>query len=471
MVDSSSNVLYITIDSLRADRVGFVGEESDTTPVLDGVANDGMSFEYAIANGIPTYYSFKSLLGGIQSLSHDRDIGLPDTATSIAEVFREQGYTTAGFNAKNPWLTENYGYDRGFDEYRDFMSDDKTRFNTGGISRRLKRLAKRSVAFSDTLTDTLGRFGRMANAAVGSQPLTPAEPLTEAAIDWLEERDDERPFFLWIHYMDPHYPWIPPEDYLPEDSDVKLSRLEIGRIWHTVAHEYKKEHADIDSDIVAQIQQLYEAEIRRTDAAIGKLLSALKQQHEFEETTVAVAGDHGTELHDHGGFSHGPDTLYQEIIHVPLLFRGPGIPSSNRDVAALVDIPRTIVEATVGDEALPETFEGINLLSEERVGVSTEVVYKFDPARGENSENGVLQARTEPPWKLIRNQHTESLEFYNIEDDSDECALIQNEQERRKTLESKLNDFREFIEQRNRTVAEKQRVRERIAELREEGEI
>jgi len=466
-----SNVVYITIDSIRADRVGFVGEPRDTTPFIDELADRGTTFEYAIANGIPTYYSFKSLLGGINSLSHDEGIGLPDTATSLAEVFRQEGYSTAGFNAKNPWLTEAYGYDRGFDVYRDFMSGDNSRISTDHITRKLKRLAKQTVSFSDTLTDRLGRLGRMTNAFFDSQPLAPAEPLTAAANEWLETRSGDNPFFLWIHYMDPHYPWLPPTEFLPEDSDINFSRLEIGRIWHTVAHEYKKENASVDEKTLTKINQLYDAEIRRTDAAISQLVSTLKEQNEFEDTVLAIAGDHGTELHDHGGFSHGPDSLYQEVIRVPLLFHGPKIKCATREVAALVDVPQTIVGTVDKIRQSPNSFEGLNLFETKRQGVSTEVVYNYDPALEKNIDNDVLQARTRPPWKLIYNRHTGSIELYNLDDDPKEQEPIRGKHEQRTALESELDCHREFMQRRNRTVAEKKRIRKRLAELKEEGRI
>ncbi|MFC5279719.1 sulfatase [Halorubrum rubrum] len=469
MNNDQQSVLYITIDSIRADRVGFVGDHRDTTPFMNELADNGTTFEHAIANGIPTYYSFKSLLGGIHSLSHEEGIGLPDSAVSIAEVFRQQGYSTAGFNAKNPWLTEAYQYDRGFDVFRDFTSTDDARLNPGRLTQKLKRFAKRSVSFSDVLTDRLGQLGRMTNALLDSQPLTPAEPLTEAASQWLETRSSNDPFFLWVHYMDPHYPWIPPAEFLP--ADAEFTRLEIGRLWHTVAHEYKKENASIDDETVAQISQLYDAEIRRTDAAIRRLVSTLKEQDAFENTLIAIAGDHGTELHDHGGFSHGPDTLYQEVIHVPLLFHGPDVGQATRGVAALVDVPQTIVNSVSEIQASPDSFEGMDLFETKRQGVSTEVVYDYDPALGENTDNDVLQARTEPPWKLVRNQHTGSIELYDIEADPEEQQLIQGEDEKRSMLQSELDSHREFILRRNRTIAEKRRIRERIAELRQEGKI
>lgn len=470
MTSDSPNVLYVTIDSLRADSVGFVDESRNTTPTLDGLASDGVSFQHAIANGIPTYYSFKSLLGGIHSLSHGQSIGLPDTATALAEAFSEAGYLTAGFNAKNPWLTRTYGYDRGFDVYQDFLSDGGGA-SLGHLSRRFKRFAKRSVAFSDSLTNTLGRFGRMTNALMGSQPLLPAEPLTESVLEWLHSSTDEQPFFLWVHYMDPHYPWIPPAEYLTDGPDGTPSKFDIGRIWHTVAHEYKKESATIDQSTLARIKQLYDAEIRRTDAAIGRLLLTLKQHDQFEDTVIAVAGDHGTELYDHGGFSHGPDSLYQEIIHVPLLFHGPGIESDSRNVGALVDVPRTLIGATDGAVTSPDTFEGIDLLAETRTGVSTEVVYDFDPAKGQNSDNGLLQARTEPPWKLIRNQHTGAIELYDISTDSGEETPVSTASEQRASLEADLDTHRESVDRRNRTITEKERVRREILRLKQSGEL
>jgi arylsulfatase A-like enzyme len=186
---------------------------------------------------------------------------------------------------------------------------------------------------------------------------------------------------------------------------------------------------------------------------------------------IAIVGDHGTELHDHGGFSHGPDTLYQEIIHVPLLFHGPDIGQATRGVAALVDVPQTIVNSVSEIQASPESFEGIDLFETKRQGVSTEVVYDYDPALGENTDNDVLQARTEPPWKLIRNQHTGSIELYDLEVDPEEQQPIQGEDENCPTLQSELDSHREFILRRNRTIAEKRRIRERIAELRQEGKI
>ncbi len=463
--EMGQNILYITIDAIRADRVGFLTGEHNTTPVIDNLARKGTAVERAVANGIPTYYSFKSLLGGIHSLSHTQEIGLPSTAQSIAEVFQKAGYATAGFNGKNPWLTKSYRYDRGFQTYQDFMGSGDFGIGFGQLTRQAKQTAKRAVAFSDFLTDRLGRYSRITNTLLGLQPLQPAESVTKAAVKWINSLSGERPFFLWIHYMEPHYPWTPPAQYLNEGVRNRISRINVGSIWHTVAHKYKKETTTIDRQTLGQIKDLYDAEIRRVDSAIGRLLDVIRTESELRETTVAVAGDHGTELGDHGGFSHGPQTLYDELLHVPLLFHGYNVPNDTKEIAALVDVPQTLI-GLVEDVSPPETFEGIDLFRGTRESVSSEVIYDFDPAQDKNLQNGLLQAQTEPPWKLIRNQHTGTTNLYHIGDDPSEQSPVTDADKIRSELEAALDQHREKIDTKNKTIEEKERIKRRIAELK-----
>ena len=137
------NVLYVTIDSIRADHVGHLGYDRPTTPRIDAIAERGTACTRAIASGIPTYYSFKTLLGGDPALGHSREIGLPDGTTTLAELFRDRGYRTAGFNAANPWLTRAYGYDRGFETFRDFLTDRTETGDESALARALTKGARR----------------------------------------------------------------------------------------------------------------------------------------------------------------------------------------------------------------------------------------------------------------------------------------------------------------------------------------
>ncbi|USZ67396.1 sulfatase-like hydrolase/transferase [Halorussus salilacus] len=467
------NVVYITVDSIRADHVGYVGYDEPTTPNIDELAAEGTTYSRTIANGIPTYYSFKSLLGGVHSLSHSRDIGLPQDATSIAEVFERAGYETAGFNAGNPWLTRNYGYHRGFDTFRDFMTDDVDEPGVSGETfEQLKQYCKKAVDGSDWLTDKLGFAGRLFCAINGHIPLETAETVTEHATDWLARDDIEQPFFLWIHYMDPHYPWVPPSEYLTPFGDDDISTYDIGRLWHLVAHLHENDPTDVSERNVEKIRTLYDAEIRRTDAAIGRVVDELKRQGVYDETVISVAGDHGTELYDHGKFSHGPRTLFDEIVNVPLVLKGPGIPSDEHERAQLVDVPPTLASKAGLSQGLIAEFEGDDLFDRRPDGVTTEVVYDYDPALGKNRDNDLLQARTCWPWKLVRNLETGETRLYHLESDPGEYEDVSEDHpETVQELGNELDEFRRRVVRRNETLAEKRWVRERLATLRDEGVV
>jgi arylsulfatase A-like enzyme len=467
------HVLYITVDSVRADRMGYLGYNRPTTPTLDGLADDGTVWTRAMASGIPTYFSFKSLLGGVYPLSHTPELGLPREVPALAETFRQLGYQTAGFNAGNPWLTHAEGYDRGFETFRDFLTEGQDGY---GIAERLREL-QRFVPEHDLVRDWAGRVARTGCALTGQVPLEPAERMTADATEWLtDEADADRPTFLWIHYMDPHYPWVPPAALLERFRDEPLSRLDIGRLWHTVAgqHEGTDGQSISDRDLDA-IDALYDAEIRRTDDAIDDLLTVVDDTLGLSETVVAVAGDHGTELADHGGFSHAPRSLYDEVVRVPLLLRGPGVPSTTiTEPVSLVDVPPTLLDYAVPEreDAIPDAFEGTSLFVLEDDPTFTNVTYGFSPATRDVGTDEMLTACLDWPWKLVDREGADERELYHLERDPEEQRNLAT---RRSTitdeLRSRIENHRAETRRCQRTVAEKYRIRDRVAMLRREGAI
>ncbi|QCC49285.1 sulfatase [Halobellus limi] len=467
------HVLYITVDSVRADRMGYLGYERPTTPTLDGLAADGTAWTRAMASGIPTYFSFKSLLGGVHPLSRTSDLGLPREVPALAETFQKLGYRTAGFNAGNPWLTDADGYDRGFQTFRDFLTDDQDGY---GLAERLRAL-QRFVPDNDLVRDWAGRVARTGCALTGQVPLEPAERMTAAATEWLTDGvDADRPTFLWIHYMDPHYPWVPPAELLEQFYDEPLSRLDIGRLWHTVAgrHEGTAERSISESDLDA-IDALYDAELRRTDDAIGDLLAVVDDTLGLSETVVAVAGDHGTELADHGNFSHAPQSLYDEVVRVPLLLRGPGVPSATMtEPVSLVDLPPTLLNhaAPGREDAVPDAFEGRSLFEERDGPTFTNVTYGFNPATRDGGTGEMLTACLEWPWKLVDREGTNEQELYHLERDPEEQRNLVTERSTvRDELQSEIESHRAETRRRQRTVVEKYRIRDRVAVLHQEGAI
>lgn len=467
------HVLYITVDSVRADRMGYLGYDRPTTPTLDELAADGTVWTRAMASGIPTYFSFKSLLGGVYPLSRTSDLGLPREVPALAETFQKLGYRTAGFNAGNPWLTGADGYDRGFETFRDFLTDDQAGY---GIAERLRAL-QRFVPDHDLVRDWAGRVARTGCAFTGQVPLEPAERMTAAATEWLtDEADADRPTFLWIHYMDPHYPWVPPAALLERFHDEPLSRLDIGRLWHTVAgrHEGTAEQSISDSDLEA-INALYDAELRRTDDAIGDLLTVVDDTLGLSETVVAVAGDHGTELADHGNFSHAPRSLYDEVVRVPLLLRGPGVPSTSiTEPVSLVDVPPTLLNyaAPEIEDAIPDAFEGTSLFETGDDPTFTNVTYGFSPTTRDASTGEMLTACLDWPWKLVDREGTNERELYHLERDPEERQNLATQRSATTDeLQSKIESHRAETRRCQRTVAEKCRIRDRVAMLHREGAI
>jgi len=496
-----TNVLYVTVDSIRADHTGHLGYDRPTTPTIDRLAERGTACPRAVAAGIPTFYSFKSLLGGLPALGHSRAVGMPGTATTLAEAFCDRGYDTAGFNAGNPWLTREYGYDRGFETFRDFLTDGD---GGGAALTRLTRRVQPYVEASDLLTETLGLAARVGFALVDHTPIEPAETVTDAAVEWLRGRDGDRPFFLWVHYMDPHYPWVPRDVDVDRFCDGSVTSVDVGRLWHAVsAHESDDENTsgdrgedgngdgggsegeggngspvgaggDADGPAAARLDRivdLYDAEIRRTDDAIDRLLDALADAGQRDDTVVAVAGDHGTELLDHGGFSHGPRTLYEEVVRVPLVFAGPGVPRARTaGVTSLQDVPVSLLDA-VGIEP-PESFGGVPAFADEREAAVAEVVYDYEPRSGANADNGLLRACVDPPWKLIRNEELGTRELYRLDRDPGErrdvAAANPGIVDR---LTARLDDARGRIERRNDTVRERAHARSVIADLKGRGRI
>ncbi|WP_198662147.1 sulfatase [Halorussus litoreus] len=476
----ANNIVYVTIDSIRADRTGVSGYDRPTTPNLDELARDGTVWTRAVASGIPTYYSFKSLLGGVPALSHSRDVGIPPETTTLAEAFRRLGYETAGFNAGNPWLTPEHGYDRGVETFRDFLTDDDGS-TQGGLDELIRR-AQSLLDGTAVLEDKLGWLARTTFAVTDRTPLEPAETVTDHAIRWLAGRESsDRPFFLWIHYMDPHYPWVPRDEDLRRVGASAVSDFEKGRLWHAVAHhDSSTENAtdgapSISSSALSTIEDLYDAEVRRTDEAVGRLVGALRSMDAFDDTLLAVVGDHGTELGDHGGFSHGPRTLYDEVTRVPLVVSGPGVATAERDATtSLVGVPRTLLDRSGAEpsRSLLESFCGTDAFAADDEPVVSEVVYDFDPATGANLDNDLLVACYDWPWKLVQNRELGTHELYDLDADPDE-RVDRSEAEPRKVddLREAIAVHRDRIERRNRTIAERRRVRRRLAELERAGAI
>jgi choline-sulfatase len=273
------NVLLVTIDTLRADHVGCYGHASASTPVLDALAARGVRFATAVAHVPLTGPSHASILTGLGPLGHgfreNAGFVLPAQVKSGADDFRQAGYRTAAFVSAFP-LDRRFGFDRGFDVYDDHLPK-------GNDSRRTPYVE------------------RLADAT------------TDAVLRWLEAPETEtrrRPFFLWVHYYDPHSPYEPPGDFAARFRTAP-----------------------------------YDGEVAFADQELGRLLHALEERGLLARTLVLAMSDHGEGLGEHGEGTHGM-FVYDSTLKVPFIVAGAGVAAGRvaSTVARGIDVLPTLLD-------------------------------------------------------------------------------------------------------------------------------
>jgi len=329
------NIVFITVDTLRADHLGSYGYGRMTSPAIDKLGSSGVLFENAYAQSSWTRPSVASYMTSQFPSETGVVLGtnlLQESSETLGEYLQAKGYFTAAIIG-NHILKEQYGDAQGFDLFLD-----------AEIVLSTKPLMKlRDFALNPAIEWLVGAdenpsIGRYADAKL----------VTETTLDLLSKHMPE-PFFLYVHYMDPHTPYKAPTPHrgrwskgytgvLPDLQPVAWDKLLLGR--------YNLTKLDLQF-----ILDRYDEEIAYTDVEIGKLLDGYEGMYDAERTLFVFTSDHGEEFTDHEGFGHA-HTLYKELTHVPLIFAGLNIKKDRRNISevmGLVDIFPTIAEAIGGE--------------------------------------------------------------------------------------------------------------------------
>jgi arylsulfatase A-like enzyme len=300
------NVLLVTIDTMRADHSSSYGYQRLTTPEIDRLAREGVLFENAYTATPTTGPAHATLFTSTYPLGHGvlkNGYVLGEEHTTLAEVLNHAGYQTAALPSSFV-LTRRFGFAQGFDHFDDDFSD-----------------ADASVSAKTWQGIPVeGKFDRRASET------------TERAITWLEQRGKERPFFLWVHYFDPHAPYDPPDGYRQQ-------------IVKRAAENDPADKASNEEKRLAEKILDYDAEIRFADEQVGRLVQHLDRTLGREKTIIVITTDHGEGLMQHGWMTHGLD-LYEELVRVVLIIRWPGhVPTGGRlaGAVALIDITPTLL--------------------------------------------------------------------------------------------------------------------------------
>jgi len=372
-IPDGPNILLISIDTLRADHLGCYGYDRPTSPTLDRLATEGVLFEDCSAPAPWTIPSHVSLLTGLYPNQHgarSMDPGMWDV-DKLAEVLKAKGYATGA-------VINHY-----------LLQDARLKLQEGFDS-----------------------FKYVSEIIIRPDP----SQVHDAGEQWLAKRR-ERPFFLFLHFFDVH------SDY------VSLPKYEQQFVGEYSGHATGKTLQLMDAMLggtaldeadIRHLIDLYDAGICQIDAGIKRMLNALKANDLFDDTIVVITSDHGEQFMEHGSVLHGQNH-FQEVIRVPLIMRGPGIPKGRRvqTMASLIDVMPTLLSLL--DVPAPAGLDGIDLAP----------LWDDDPAQAADrylfaeADHGYRQSDQKrvvrnSRFKLHFDRLDESIELYDLESDPGE---------------------------------------------------
>jgi len=279
-----TNVILLLLDALRYDHV-----TEEITPNLLKIAAEGVSYSNALAVNTATIKSMPGIL--CASLEYSKE-------ENIAQVFKEERYTTASFHS-SPLVGRSFA--AGFDIFVDLHHQKGLR------DRKVRRLARKYIP--SPLFDKMKGVYRKYMNEDDFLPYSRAPEVLEIVLKWME--DASKPYFLWVHLMDPHLPYYPVDGMgMTREEMIKLN----DKLVDAAHRRYKPTEEEVET-----LKKLYKREVSEMDKAIGDFYDSLNND------ILIITSDHGDEFGEYGDFSHHEDKFVPCLQHVPLILRGPGV--------------------------------------------------------------------------------------------------------------------------------------------------
>ncbi|MBA7496646.1 hypothetical protein ES702_07255 [subsurface metagenome] len=389
------NVILLTLDAARKDVFGVYGSKRGLTPFIDSIRDKCIIFTKGQTSGPYTQASFPGLLTSSYYLEYGKPKGLSPKRTLISEPLKEAGIVTAGFHS-NPYICGFLGWNRGWDVFYDSMDDE--------VEPRIPYIR-----------------GNIINAKVSNW------------LSWYVKEGGSKPFFLWLHYMDVHEPYMPEKKYVDMvDSSVTISQDEMYSLFENTL--LKRDVSDPGK--AELLKKLYDMHVREVDTYVQEFFGILEKLNILRNSIVIITSDHGDEFNDHSGLSHD-DKMYSELIDMPLLIYGTGRSGICNTLVSNVDIPPTVIYLFGLDPI--ESFEGHSLLPFENYpekGVFGEAIDQRSQ-RGGDIERDVYFYR-EQDLKVIHRANLDSWEMYDLKTDPKELSNIVDISPMAAELKSKL---------------------------------
>lgn len=344
------NIVLLSVDCWRGDHIGLHDSAIAKTPHIDRFASQGTWFSNHYTCGGWTKIAMTALLSSTYSSQYNFSQGKVDEERPfLTDALKEAGYKTIGITS-NPVCGSLHGFDRNFDHFTDIRPVIKV------------SLADRFFAIRGSGHLLRRRIVRRFLNLIGMHPNPPrptcnADEVIEYGLPWLSGEHDQ-PFFLWLHFMDLHWPYQARQR--PQTGDEKEAVWRDRFLWRTVRR--RKGMFDPGQKRSDRWKQLYREEMEQMDLCFGRLFDALYDMKDWENTHVILTSDHGEELFEHGTWAHSWNQLHKEGAHVPLIVRkaGKDQPPEVTSTVSQLDIAPTILG--LAGLSKPEAMDGHSLM-------------------------------------------------------------------------------------------------------------
>ena len=427
-----NNIILLSIDTLRADRLGCYGYDRPNTPNLDRLAAKSVRFSQAISGGSWTQAAFPVILTSTYASMYGGCLGpLSSERPSPVEILAEHGYTTGGVSS-SPLLSRAYGYDRGFDDFFELVPEEKDPF--------LRKIRGGQYLLRNPLihyvSQLLGKSLRPARLYVS------AKKVNQAVYQIIDKARE--PFFVWAHYMDVHWPYHLEEDLTDPQAIVQT--------WRDITHLHQVNWhgASITSAQQNHYKSLYDRAVQYIDGQIGHLLDYLDKSGHAENTVIIIVSDHGEEFLERTHWGHVETNLYDEIVKVPLIIRLPGLADGQvvQHQVRTLDIMPTILRLC--SCPLPDELEGCSLIPLWSGNESQYdgVIAISERWRDEGDLSHIISLRTDNFKYIWNDQNPNQPSLYNLQIDPEEKINVVTQY-----LET-AGKFQSIIDQHRQRVAE-----------------
>lgn len=390
-IKSKPNVILISLDTLRADRLGAYGYSRDTSPTIDALANEGAIFYNHVSVSSWTLPTHVSIFSGLYPTTHGvtRDgMKIGKDTDLMAEVLARSGYRTFAFTGGH-YVGKRYGFDRGFESY----------LNSDGMTIDSKR------GFYSSIKLTMQK---------------------------VKELSKEERFFIFLHTFDIHCPYNPPEPYYSLFKSDGAATIEADKCGVTF---YNKR--GVSKEEALYISDRYDGSIRWADDNLKLLLDFLKSEDLYDNTIIIITSDHGEEFLEHGQIGH-QESLHRELLMTPLIITGPGVKRSKiASPVSQIDILPTLLDLI--KVTIPADVQGLSLVPYVHGSVKEDLTR---PHFSELDRKILLRSKITLNEHIIHDLDIDKAKLYDlVNDPTEQRDLSSDKPERADDLIVELGDF------------------------------